>query len=64
MPVCAWMAGEYGINDVYLGVIAEVGAGGVNRIVEHPLSDDEAKGLAEAAVAVKEKMADLEQIDY
>jgi malate dehydrogenase len=59
MPVCAWMTGEYGIEDVYLGVIAKVGAGGVRSIVEHPLTDEEAAGLAEAAAAVKEKVADL-----
>ncbi|MDJ0922989.1 MAG: malate dehydrogenase [Acidimicrobiia bacterium] len=64
MPVCAWMTGEYGIEDVYLGVIAEVGAGGVKSVVELPLTDDEAAGLAEAAVAVKEKVADLAQIEF
>ena len=63
MPVCAWMTGEYGIEDVYLGVIAEVGAGGVKSVVELPLTDVEAAGLAEAAVAVKEKVADLSQIE-
>ena len=63
IPVCAWMAGEYGIEDVYLGVIAEVGAGGVRKIVEHPLTDEEAAGLAEAAVAVKEKVADLAELE-
>ncbi len=63
MPVCAWMTGEYGINDVYLGVIAEVGAGGVKSVVQLPLTDEEATGLAEAAVAVKEKVADLANID-
>lgn len=63
MPVCAWMTGEYGIDDVYLGVIAEVGAGGVKSVVQLPLTDEEATGLAEAAVAVKEKVADLANID-
>ncbi len=29
MPVCAWVDGEYGISGVYLGVLAEIGAGGV-----------------------------------
>ena len=29
MPVCAWVDGEYGISGVYLGVEAEIGAGGV-----------------------------------
>jgi malate dehydrogenase len=63
MPVCAWMSGEYGIDEVYLGVIAEVGAGGIKEIVQLPLTDDEASGLAEAAVAVKAKVADLAEID-
>jgi malate dehydrogenase len=53
------MTGEYGIEDVYLGVIANVGAGGVQSIVQHPLTEEEAAGLAEAAIAVKEKVADL-----
>jgi malate dehydrogenase len=63
MPVCAWMSGEYGINDVYLGVIAEVGAGGIKEIVQLTLTEDEAAGLADAAVAVKEKVADLAEIE-
>ena len=29
MPVCAWVDGEYGIEGVYLGVEAEIGAGGI-----------------------------------
>ena len=32
MPVCAWVDGEYGINGVYLGVEAEIGAGGVRGL--------------------------------
>jgi malate dehydrogenase len=62
LPVCAWMTGEYGIDDVYLGVIAEIGAGGVQRILELELTDEEAAGLAEAAVAVKEKVGDLTKL--
>ncbi len=62
MPVCAWMTGEYGIDGVYLGVMAEVGAGGVKKIVEEPLTDEELAGLVSAADAVRAKVADLEQI--
>lgn len=62
MPVCAWMAGEYGISDVYLGVIAKLGADGVSQVVESPLTSVELEGLREAAVAVSEKMNDLDQI--
>lgn len=62
MPVCAWMDGEYGISDVYLGVIAKLGADGVSQVVERPLTSVELEGLQEAAVAVREKMNDLDQI--
>lgn len=63
MPVCALTKGEYGISDVYLGVPARLGAGGVLEIVELPLTDSEAAELAEAAVAVKDKVDELHSLD-
>jgi malate dehydrogenase len=63
MPVCAWMTGEYGIENVYLGVVAKIGAGGVKEVVQLPLTEEEHAALAEAAVAVKEKVADLAEIE-
>ena len=63
MPVCAWTAGEYGVSDVYLGVPARIGSGGVTEIVELPLTDDELAGLRAAADAVKEKVAELHALD-
>lgn len=63
MPVCAMTRGEYGISDVYLGVPARLGAGGVKEIVELPLTDSEAEALAAAAVAVKEKVDELQQLE-
>ena len=63
MPVCAWMEGEYGIDGVYLGVLARLGANGVEEVVTVALTDEEVEGLREAAVAVKEKVADLEDLD-
>jgi malate dehydrogenase len=59
MPVCAWMAGQYGISDVYLGVEAEIGAAGVLRVVERDLTDSELSSLREAAEAVRAKQADV-----
>jgi malate dehydrogenase len=58
-PVCAWVDGEYGISGVYLGVEAELGANGVNRVVETPLTDPELAALKEAAKAVRAKQADI-----
>jgi len=59
MPVCAWVDGEYGISGVYLGVEAEIGAGGVKKVVETDLTADELAGLKEAAEAVRAKQADV-----
>jgi malate dehydrogenase len=59
MPVCAWVDGEYGISGVYLGVEAEIGAGGVKQIVERALTESELAGLREAAEAVRAKQADV-----
>jgi len=57
--VCAWVQGEYGISDVYLGVPAEIGAQGVRKIVEIDLADDERAALLAAADAVRAKQADV-----
>ena len=59
LPVCAWVDGEYGISGVYLGVEAEIGAGGVKRIVERDLTDQELSALKQAAAAVRAKQADV-----
>jgi malate dehydrogenase len=58
LPVCAWVDGQYGIEGVYLGVEAELGAGGVRRVVERDLTEPELTGLREAADAVKAKAKD------
>ena len=63
MPVCAWMRGEYGIHDVYLGVPAKLGKEGIKEIVELPLTTTEAEALAEAAAAVKAKVDELHALE-
>jgi malate dehydrogenase len=62
MPVCAWTEGQYGIEGVYLGVLANLNASGIGEIVEVDLTDSETAALREAAIAVKEKVEDLKQI--
>jgi malate dehydrogenase len=59
MPVCTWVDGQYGISGVYLGVEAEIGAGGARKVVERDLTDSEIAGLKEAAEAVRAKQADV-----
>jgi malate dehydrogenase len=59
LPTCAWTAGEYGISDVYLGVPARLGKGGVTEIVELDLGDDEQESLEEAAEAIRDKCKEI-----
>jgi malate dehydrogenase len=59
IPVCAWVDGEYGISGVYLGVEAQVGAVGIQRVVERELTESELDGLKQAAEAVRAKQADI-----
>ncbi len=53
-PVCAWLEGEYGVNDLYLGVPVKLGKNGIEKIIELDLNDDEKTLLNESAVAVRE----------
>lgn len=62
MPVCAWVTGEYGIKDVYLGVEAEIGRGGIVKVVEGALTPPELDELKKAAEAVRTKQADVKDL--
>ena len=59
LPVCALCQGEYGLKDMYLGVPAVIGAGGVERILEVELTDTEKTLLATSVDAVKKLIASL-----
>jgi malate dehydrogenase len=62
LPVCAWTTGEYGIDEVYVGVPAKLGRGGVEEIVELDLNEDELASLREAAEGIRAKCADLAKL--
>jgi malate dehydrogenase len=62
LPVCAWTTGEYGIREVYVGVPARMGRGGVEEIVELDLNDDELARLRHAAEGIREKCEDLAKL--
>src|SRR5580704_527035 len=53
LPAAAYLDGEYGYSDLYMGVPVVIGAGGVERIVEIPLTDDEKAMLAKSAASVQ-----------
>jgi malate dehydrogenase len=62
MPVCAWTTGQYGISDVYVGVPARLGRGGVHEIVELDLDEDELAKLRRAAEEIRAKCEDLARL--
>ncbi|MEQ4551442.1 L-lactate dehydrogenase [Weissella sp. GP1] len=54
LPVGAWMDGQYGLNDIYIGTPAVIGANGVEAVVEATLSEEEAAKMAASAKTLKE----------
>jgi malate dehydrogenase len=59
LPCTALLQGEYGIDDLYMGVPVKLGAAGVEEIVELDLTADERAALEESAAAVREVVAVL-----
>src|SRR4051812_34635112 len=63
LPCAAHLTGQYGVDDLYVGVPCVLGAGGVEKVVEIAL-DDEAKANFQVSVdAVKELLEACKQID-
>jgi malate dehydrogenase len=54
LPCAAYLQGEYGLRDVYLGVPVKLGRGGVEQIVEITLTPEEKEALERSAQAVRE----------
>ena len=54
LPCTAYLQGQYGINDLYVGVPVKLGSDGVEEVVELNLNDDELIALRKSADAVQE----------
>ncbi len=54
LPCAAYLQGEYGMHDVYLGVPVKLGRAGVEQIVEIALTPEETVALEKSAAAVRE----------
>jgi malate dehydrogenase len=59
LPCTAYLEGEYGIHDLYMGVPVKLGAGGVEEIFELDLTGQERQWLDESAASVREVVAVL-----
>jgi malate dehydrogenase len=54
LPCAAWLDGQYGVKDLYVGVPVVIGAGGVERIVEISLNSEEKAAFDHSVAAVRE----------
>ena len=61
-PVCAHIDGQYGIDDLYIGVPVKLGKGGIKEIIEVDLTADEQELMNESAKAVRGTVEDFKKL--
>ena len=54
LPCAAYLQGEYGLNDLFVGVPVKLGAGGVEEVIELDLTDEEREDLEHSADDVRQ----------
>lgn len=62
LPSCVYADGHYGLKDVYVGLPAVLGKGGVEQIVELKLTEAEQKALKTSADSIKENIEAMNQL--
>jgi len=62
LPCAAYLEGEYGIQDLFIGVPVKLGSGGVESIIEITLTEDEKAALMKSAEAVEGLKSDLKKL--
>jgi len=62
-PCAAWLRGEYGIKDLYVGVPVVIGEKGVEKIIEVPLNKEERVMFDHSVAAVRELVDAVQNLD-
>ena len=62
LPCAAWLTGEYGVSDTYVGVPVVIGQGGVEKIVELDLTSDEKEAFEQSVKAVQTLVSDVQRL--
>lgn len=62
MPCSVYLTGQYGINDLYVGVPIKLGAGGMKQVIEITMTDDERAALDKSAGAVRELVEAMDRL--
>ena len=64
LPCAAYLQGEYGYSDLFVGVLCQLGGNGLEKVIQIELNAEEKAGLENSVNAVKGLMADLEKLEY
>jgi malate dehydrogenase len=64
LPCAALLKGEYGIEDLFIGVPVKLGAAGIEEVIQIKLTGDEQAALNRSAAAVQELKAALKKLTY
>jgi len=64
LPCAAYLEGEYGIRDLFIGVPVKLGAKGVEQVLEIKLTADENAALQKSAAAVQELKSAMAKLKY
>jgi malate dehydrogenase len=54
LPCAAFLKGEYGVKDLFIGVLCQLGGAGMEKVIEVKLNDTERAGLENSTKAVRE----------
>ncbi len=54
LPCAAYLKGEYGMKDLFIGVLCKLGGNGLEKVIEVKLNDEERAGLENSARSVQE----------
>ncbi len=64
LPCAVYLEGEYGINDLFMGVPVKLGVSGAEEVIEITLTKEENAALQKSAAAVQELKEVLKQLGY
>ncbi len=62
LPCAAWLTGEYGLKDLYMGVPLKIGKGGAEQVLELELNAEEQKLFDGSVAAVRKNIGEVEAI--
>ncbi|MGB5620785.1 MAG: malate dehydrogenase, partial [Desulfobacterales bacterium] len=64
LPCAALLQGEYGIDDLFIGVPVKLGAAGIEEVIQIKLTEDEQAALNRSAASVQELKEAMTKLSY